>query len=75
MILLVLTLIVLHGADQREIDVNPTEITSLREGSDSQHFTKGLRCLVNLSDGKFVAVLESCAAIRMMIAKIEERTR
>jgi hypothetical protein len=66
------SIIALHGADGREVDVNPAEITSLREArSDDpgeRHFVSGAHCLINLTDGKFVAVAETCAQTRVLIS-------
>ena len=66
------SIIVLHGPDGREIDVNPAEITSLREAraddDDDRSFTKGVRCMINLTDGKFVTVAETCEQTRMTIS-------
>jgi hypothetical protein len=67
------TLIVLHTIDGREIDINAAEITSLREaGPDDAKdkiFPKGLRCMINMSDGKFANVIETCAEVRKLIEK------
>jgi hypothetical protein len=73
-IILSLHLLVLHGPNGQEIDVNPNEITSLREprqGSD-EHFAKGVRCLVRMTDGNINTVVEECRAIREMIEAKEE---
>jgi hypothetical protein len=71
MILLGVLLIVLHTLDGREIDVNPDQITSMREAredsADDKAFTKGVRCMINTTDGKFVSVVEDCATVRRLI--------
>jgi uncharacterized protein YlzI (FlbEa/FlbD family) len=68
MVVLLATLIVLHTLDGREIDINPKQITSMREAKeddeDGKAFTSGVRCMVNLTDGKFVTVVETCAEVR-----------
>jgi hypothetical protein len=65
-------LMVLHNPDGREIDINPAEITSLREAkpdnASDKEFAPGVRCMINLSDGKYVAVIETCQDIRAILA-------
>lgn len=74
MIKLALLIIVLHSVEGIEIDVNPKEITSMRAGKAGEggHLTEGVRCLVNLSDGKFVSVVETCERIRSLIKEMEK---
>jgi len=63
-------LIVLHSVDGFEIIVNPEHIAILRptseaaKGTPNQLLTKGVTCVVGLSDGKFISVTETCATIR-----------
>jgi hypothetical protein len=60
-------LIVLHGPDGREIDVSINEITSLQckiPGAKNQLFTEGVNAVINMTDGKYVSVKETCAEIR-----------
>lgn len=65
--LVAFTLIVLHGLDGSEIHINPDHITNLRpmkpDGGDSKVFVKGVHCMVNLDDGKYVTVIETCPEI------------
>jgi hypothetical protein len=68
-----LLLIMLHTVDGLEVDINPKQITSLREtrpDKEKHLVVAGVHCAVGLSDGKFVTVVESCADIRK---KIEEQ--
>jgi len=68
---ILVVLLVLHTLDGREIDINPQKITSMREAKaddkSGKYFTEGVRCMVNLSDGKFVSVIETCAQIRALL--------
>lgn len=61
-------MMVLHTLDGREIHLNPKQVTSMREAqadaADNKAFVGGLRCMVNLTDGKFVTVVETCAEVR-----------
>jgi uncharacterized protein YlzI (FlbEa/FlbD family) len=72
-VVLLATLIVLHTLDGREIDINPKQITSMREAREDDEggkaFTPGVRCMVNTTDGKFVTVTETCEEVRR---KLEE---
>ncbi|UPT99195.1 hypothetical protein J4G48_0014585 [Bradyrhizobium barranii subsp. apii] len=59
--------VVLHTVDGGEVAINPPQVTSLRaarDNAESKHFTGGVRCMVSLSDGKFVTVIEACDAVR-----------
>jgi hypothetical protein len=70
MIDVVMMLLVLHGADGREIRIAPSQVTSLQSpkpGKGDKLFAEGLNCMVNLSDGKYVAVIEPCAVIQRML--------
>lgn len=70
MMLIVFILIVLHGPDGREVDVSVDEITSLQcrmPGVDNKLFHDDVNAIVNLSDGKFVSVKETCNEIRDLI--------
>jgi len=65
-----LTLLILHGPDGHVVHVNPDAIISMRaaaEGRDNEFIQKGVNCLINTADGKFVAVLEKCDAIKLLI--------
>lgn len=59
-------LVLLHAPDGREIRVNPDSITSMHAGTGSGNklITEGARCLINLADGKHVAVAETCDDVR-----------
>lgn len=57
-------LVTLTGPGGQTIDVNPAEIVSLREPRGDSHFDKDVHCLIHTADGKFISVIESCAAVR-----------
>lgn len=54
-------LLMLTAPDGTTIDVNPNKIVSLRDPGDSLH--PGVRCLINTTDGKYIGVAETCAAV------------
>lgn len=74
-IMATLYLIRLHGLDGQEIDINPREITVMRERGQGQHLTKDAECAISLSDGKFVAVKETCAEVRQKIEALEKNSK
>lgn len=63
-------LVALHRVDGGLVFVNPAQVTSLRvvEGPLSSRYGGG-RCLVGLTDRKFVVVLESCAEVRQLLER------
>ena len=61
-------MLTLHGASGVEIDVNSQEITHLRRPEPGNHsFPANVHCMVNLADGKFVTVQETCEQVREAI--------
>jgi uncharacterized protein YlzI (FlbEa/FlbD family) len=70
-ILATLYLIRLHALDGHEVDINPREITVMQEKKQGQHLAAGAECAISLSDGKFVAVTETCEEVRQKIEALE----
>lgn len=65
--LVALHLIVLHRSDGGDVTINADQITSLRDPvRHGQLFPAG-HCIIGLTDGKFVAVLEACAEVRRLL--------
>lgn len=63
-------LLELHGPDGQRAYVAPRQIASLRTPTAfdlQRHFAAGTKCIVLTTDGKFVAVVETCAAIRELM--------
>jgi hypothetical protein len=65
----IVVLILLHVPDGEELTVAPGQITSLREAPDPRkdHYPSKANCLVSLTDGKAIAVAETCPHIRKLI--------
>lgn len=66
-----ITLIELHGADGQKFYLNPAEITTIREPSKADlvhHFAAGAHCVIVTTNGKFVAVRETCDAVRETVS-------
>ena len=61
-------MIVLHSAGGMAIDVNTETITHLRNPEPSNPaFTKDVKCMINMTDGKFVTVIESCREVMSIV--------
>lgn len=63
-------MIILHNVSGSPVEVNPDQITHLRnpEPPGKEHsFTEKAHCMVNMADGKFVTVTETCAEVRRAI--------
>jgi hypothetical protein len=64
----ILVLIVLHAGSGTPMDVNTATITNLRNPDPTiSVFSKGVKCQVNMVDGKFVTVQETCAEVRRLM--------
>jgi uncharacterized protein YlzI (FlbEa/FlbD family) len=69
MIMLV-AMIVLHSATGVEIDLNEKLITNMRNPEPGNKlFSENVKCLVNMSDGKFVTVRETCEEVKAKIGR------
>lgn len=67
---LIFALVVLHAPDGREINVAVDQITSVHckiPNVENKLFTEGINAIVNLTDGKYVSVVETCADIRYLL--------
>lgn len=74
-ILIVWRLLVLHAPGGAEIDVNPMEITSIRDRNPEDHnklVTDEVKCVINMSDGKYISVIEPCSTVRQQIKDLIE---
>jgi hypothetical protein len=65
-------LIHLHGPGNQIISLNPNEIVALRTPQGTEHFPKGIQCIVATADGKFSTVLEDCDTIEKMLEGIKK---
>lgn len=57
--------ITLHGPAGQEIYVNPRLILSARAPRETQteHFAAGVQCVLEMNDGKLIAVTDPCSAV------------
>lgn len=65
--LIAIALIMLHGPGGQPIEINVHNISSLRVPRGTEHFARDTHCLVFMSDGKFIAIVETCAEIVAMV--------
>lgn len=69
--LVVVLFLTLTGPDKQVIEVNPDAIIELRAPRAAEHFAPSTRCLVFLSDGKFLSVVDSCTDIKQRVRNLE----
>lgn len=67
--LIAVYLIVLHRSDGGDVTINAEQVTSLRSTVGVGHLASEGHCIVGLTDGKFVTVLEPCAEVRRRLEK------
>ena len=60
-------LIQLTDLGHHRVDMNVSEIVSLRDVTDGQLLADGAKCTVITVDGRFIAVVETCEQIRLLI--------
>ena len=61
-------MIVLHSGTGTAIDVNTETITNLRNPEpNNSAFTPNVKCQINMTDGKFVTVMETCKEVRQVM--------
>ena len=73
--LVALHLVLLHTVDGRETYVNPEQVVSLsshKTGEANKVLVESVECVLGLSNGKIVSVLEHCDEV---IRKLEEAGR
>ena len=66
-------LILLHGPNGDTINVNPHEVSSLRDPSvgSEGHFAKGTKCLLFMTNSKTIGVSEGCGEVKKMIEEAQ----
>lgn len=74
-IVLALVLHFLHvtGPEGQSIDIAVDQIVSLRERHESTPVHEEVQCLIHTSDGKFVAVRETCKEVEALLDAIYKR--
>jgi hypothetical protein len=80
MMLATLQMITLHQPDGNEVQLNVETVISMRgrqanykgEYDAAGHFTENAKCVINTSDGKFVAVSETCKEVMRIFVESEK---
>jgi hypothetical protein len=71
-VLAALHLILVHGPDGQNVELNVYEISSIREPRQVEgHFAKDVHCLIFMTNGKLIAAIEECPEILNKIKVIE----
>jgi hypothetical protein len=71
---IVMQWLILHAPGGQDIAVNIKQITSMRAGdpvTKNKIIAGEVRCVLNMDDGKFISVIETCGDIRRMINDLE----
>ena len=72
-IVLALHLILVHVPGGDEIQLNPAEVSSIRDPRDIPgHFAKDVHCVIVMTNGKFIGAVEDCRTVRMMVEMATE---
>lgn len=69
-IFIVMHLVMLHSIDGHDVAINPAQVTSLhaaRPGEPNKLLTDQVACVVGLTNGKFVSVIEHCDVVRRLL--------
>ena len=70
--LALIALVVFHTVDGHEVAINPSQVTSVYAAKDYEEnklFVNSVRCVIGLTDGKWVTVAENCDVVKR---KLEE---
>jgi hypothetical protein len=75
-----LQLILLHRVDGGEVIVNPAHVTALHvtaaaTGQKNKLLTYDVRCVLYLSDGKIVSVIEPCNMVKKLLEEAVQNDR
>lgn len=66
-----MSLVILHRVDGGEVAVSPEHITSMHSkaptSAQNRLVTGEVRCIVWLSDGKLLSVLEPCEKVKQLV--------
>jgi hypothetical protein len=68
--LIELHLVVFHSVDGHEVAINPAQVTTMYAAKDDQEnrlFVDSVRCVIGLTDGKFVTVAENCNVVKRLL--------
>ena len=73
--LFALHLIALHAPNGQIIEINPSQVSSVRTVQDqavkNRHFAPATRCIVVMTNGNFTAVTETCEEVDKLLANAD----
>ena len=74
LILILLRLVLVHAPNGDEIEINPNEISSIREPREAGDtaFHKGVRCVLVMTNGRFIGTAEDCRTVKFMVEAAEK---
>lgn len=74
--ILAIALVQLTGPTGGRIDINPAEVTSLRDPAamTGGHWSQNVHCIAVMSNGRFIALREGCDEVRQKLADLTLRT-
>lgn len=68
-----IALVELHGPSGQPLEINPNEVSSVRQPLDPlhprQHWAKGTHCILVMGNGGMNAVAEDCATVMQKLTK------
>jgi len=67
LLVVALELMQLTGPDNQAIEVNPEQVVSVREPRVNEHFAPNVHCLLHTTDGKFIAVIQTCVQVDLIM--------
>ena len=70
MIVAQIVVVLLHTPDGHEVLLNPRQITAMHAAfpdKPNTTMTEDARCRISTTDGKFIAVIETCDTVRRIM--------
>jgi hypothetical protein len=56
--------------DNRRVEINPREIVSLIQPETKRMMSENVHCIIALTDGKVVSVVEDCAHLKARLESL-----
>jgi hypothetical protein len=57
------------GLDNQSIELNSSQIVSIRPPRGTDHFNNEIHCLVHTTDGKYISVIETCEVVHRLLTQ------
>lgn len=75
--IVIVALVIFHTVEGHEVAVNPDHVTSLvspreADGKSAKLFTDGVKCMINLTDGRFLNVAENCDQVKRQLEEAKK---